>query len=268
MIVSLCNCISLLLQREVAFMGTGKFRPNSPCISCWVQGWLWIGCSYCCNWNFQSPEKQLCWSTWYPESHNWKNYSRRWKLQRLEDIVHANKQSTLHYLFASWSTVLGKPCCKQQGNSDSNLEQMLRGLGVSTCIEVYCSCYHHFHLLLLTLLILSFSVTEEMTSAFFTKLSVFSDDLCRWADKFCLSCNIFIYIQHIWIKLVLCSRMVSLFHHTSPWTHRCLQFSPSARQNGRVFRHSVQQHAVIEFLTAEKVPPIEIHRQMQAVYGD
>jgi len=29
-----------------------------------------------------------------------------------------------------------------------------------------------------------------------------------------------------------------------------------------------KQHAVIEFLTAEKVTPIEIHRQMQAVYGD
>ena len=29
-----------------------------------------------------------------------------------------------------------------------------------------------------------------------------------------------------------------------------------------------KQHAVIEFLTAEKVPPIEIHRQMQAIYGD
>jgi len=26
--------------------------------------------------------------------------------------------------------------------------------------------------------------------------------------------------------------------------------------------------AVIEFLTAGKVPPIEIHRWMQAVYGD
>jgi hypothetical protein len=30
------------------------------------------------------------------------------------------------------------------------------------------------------------------------------------------------------------------------------------------FRHRV----VIEFLTAEKVPPIEIHRRMQAIYGD
>jgi len=28
-----------------------------------------------------------------------------------------------------------------------------------------------------------------------------------------------------------------------------------------------ERHAVIEFLTVEKVPPIEIHRQMQAVYS-
>ena len=62
----------------------------------------------------------------------------------------------------------------------------------------------------------------------------------RWAYKFYLHCNIFIYIRHIWIKLILCSRMVSLFHHTSPWTHRCLRSSPSAHQNGRVFRRSVQ----------------------------
>ena len=62
----------------------------------------------------------------------------------------------------------------------------------------------------------------------------------RWADKFCLHCNIFIYIRHIWIKPVLCSRMVSLFHHTSPWTHRCLQSSPSAHRSRRVFRRSVQ----------------------------
>ena len=48
------------------------------------------------------------------------------------------------------------------------------------------------------------------------------------------------YIRHIWIKPVLCSHMVSLFHHTSPWTHRCLQSSPNAHRNGRVFRRSVQ----------------------------
>ena len=29
-----------------------------------------------------------------------------------------------------------------------------------------------------------------------------------------------------------------------------------------------KQRAVIEFLTAEKVPLVEIHRRMQAVYGD
>ena len=62
----------------------------------------------------------------------------------------------------------------------------------------------------------------------------------RWDDKFCLHSNIFIYIRHVWIKPVLCSRMVSLFHHTSPWTHRCLQYSHSAHRNGRVFRRSVQ----------------------------
>jgi len=34
------------------------------------------------------------------------------------------------------------------------------------------------------------------------------------------------------------------------------------------FQIRFEQRAVIEFLTAEKVHPIEIHRQMQAVYGD
>jgi len=29
-----------------------------------------------------------------------------------------------------------------------------------------------------------------------------------------------------------------------------------------------KQRTVIEFLTTEKVPPIEVHRRMQAVYGD
>ena len=61
------------------------------------------------------------------------------------------------------------------------------------------------------------------------------------ADKFCLHSNIFIYIRHIWIKPVLCSRMVSLFRHTSPWIHRCLQVPPSAHWNGRAFRPSVQR---------------------------
>ena len=29
-----------------------------------------------------------------------------------------------------------------------------------------------------------------------------------------------------------------------------------------------KQRAVIEFLTAEKFPPVAIHKRMQAVYGD
>jgi len=29
-----------------------------------------------------------------------------------------------------------------------------------------------------------------------------------------------------------------------------------------------KQRSVIEFLTAEKIPPIEIHRRIEAIYGD
>ena len=76
-----------------------------------------------------------------------------------------------------------------------------------------------------------------------------------WADKFCPHCNIFIYIRHIWIKLFLCSRMVSLFHHTSPWTHTCLQSSPSAHRNGRVFRHLLQTACCYWILNHGKSSP-------------
>ena len=72
----------------------------------------------------------------------------------------------------------------------------------------------------------------------------------------------------IWIKPVLCSRMVSLFHHTSLWTHTCLQFLPSAHRNGRIFRRSVQTACCYWILNREKLPPIEIHRRLEAVYGD
>ena len=78
----------------------------------------------------------------------------------------------------------------------------------------------------------------------------------------------FMYIRHIWIKPVLCSRMISVFHHTSPWTHSCSQSSPSAHRNGRVFRRSVQTACCYWNLNRGKFPPIEIHRRMQAVYGD
>ena len=61
--------------------------------------------------------------------------------------------------------------------------------------------------------------------------------------------------------------MVSLFHKTSPWTHAHnphplhieIEEFPDVR---------FKQRAVIEFLTAEKFPPIEIHRWMPVVYGD
>ena len=94
------------------------------------------------------------------------------------------------------------------------------------------------------------------------------EKVCTWDDKLCLHCNILIYIKHIWIKPVLCSHMVSLFHHTLPWTHRCLQSSPVHIEMEEFSDVRFKQHAVIEFLTAEKVPPIKIHRRMQAVYGD
>ena len=71
--------------------------------------------------------------------------------------------------------------------------------------------------------------------------------------KFCLHCNIFIYIRYIWIKPVLCCRMISLFHHISPWTHRCLQVSPTAHRNGRIFRRSVQTACCYWILNREKI---------------
>ena len=90
----------------------------------------------------------------------------------------------------------------------------------------------------------------------------------RWAVKFCLHCNIFIYIRHTWIKPVLCSRMVSLFHRTSPWTHTCYSPHPVHMEMEEFSDARFKQRAVIESLTAEKVSPIEIHRRMKAVYGD
>ena len=62
--------------------------------------------------------------------------------------------------------------------------------------------------------------------------------------------------------------MVSLFHHTSPRTHTCLHAHPVHIEMEEFSDVWFKQRAVIEFLTVEKVPPIEIHRRMQAVYGD
>jgi len=79
------------------------------------------------------------------------------------------------------------------------------------------------------------------------------------------STNIFICIRHIWIKPVLCSCMVSLFHHTSPWTWMLTVLTLEMEEFSDV---RFKQRAVIEFLTVEKIPPSEFHRWMQAIYGD
>ena len=100
---------------------------------------------------------------------------------------------------------------------------------ISICVtfQVFLQIWIHYT---------DFLLRSEITAMRPTSLHI----IRRWADKFCLHCNIFIYSRHIWIKPVLCSRMVSLFHHTTPWTHRCLQSSPRAHRKRRVFRRSVQ----------------------------
>ena len=73
--------------------------------------------------------------------------------------------------------------------------------------------------------------------------------LQRWADKFCLHCNIFIYIRHIWIKPVLCSRMVSLPPHFTlnlQMLTVLTQFTSKWKSFSDV---RFKQRAVIEFLT-------------------
>ena len=97
----------------------------------------------------------------------------------------------------------------------------------------------------------------------------FEPNIRMWADKFCLHCNIFICIRHIWIKPVMCSRMVSLFHHTSPLNTQMVTILTQCTSKWKSFSDvRSKQRAVVEFLTVEKVPPIEIHRRMQPVYGD
>ena len=92
--------------------------------------------------------------------------------------------------------------------------------------------------------------------------------ICRWADTFCLHCNIFIYTGHIWKKPVLCSHMVSLFlilhlEHTDAYSPYPVHIKMEEFSDV-----PFKQHAVTEFLTMGKLSPIEIHRRMQAVYGD
>jgi len=57
--------------------------------------------------------------------------------------------------------------------------------------------------------------------------------------------------------------MILHFEHTDVYSPHTVHIKMEDFSDVR-FR----QRAVIELLTAEKVPPIEIHRRMQAVYGD
>jgi len=62
--------------------------------------------------------------------------------------------------------------------------------------------------------------------------------------------------------------MVSLFHHTSP-EHTDAYSAHTVHIEMEEFSDvQFKQRAVIEFLTVGKVPPIEIHRQTWAIYGD
>jgi len=62
--------------------------------------------------------------------------------------------------------------------------------------------------------------------------------------------------------------VVSLFHHTYVEHIDAYSPHPVHIQMEEFSDVRFKQRAVIEFLTVEKVPSIEIHRRMQAVYGD
>jgi hypothetical protein len=58
--------------------------------------------------------------------------------------------------------------------------------------------------------------------------------------------------------------MISLFHHlehTDAYSSHPVHIKTKEFSDIRIKRRSV-----VEFLTVEKVPPIEIHRRMQAIY--
>ena len=78
----------------------------------------------------------------------------------------------------------------------------------------------------------------------------------RWADKFCLHCNIFIYIRHIWIKPVCVvawqlSSIILHLEYTDAYSPHQVHIEMEEFSDVRF-----KQRAVIEFLTAEKVPSI------------
>ena len=59
------------------------------------------------------------------------------------------------------------------------------------------------------------------------------------------------------------SSIIPYLEHTDAYSCQS-----SAHRNGRVFRRSVQIARCYLIFNRGKVPPTEIHRRMQAVYGD
>ena len=96
----------------------------------------------------------------------------------------------------------------------------------------------------------------------------YSHIIRRWADKFCLHCNIFIYIRNtrknrFCVVAWYLSSIIFHLEHTDAYSPH-----PVHIEMEEFLGVWFKQRAVIEFLTAEKFPPIEIHRRMKAVYGD
>jgi len=97
----------------------------------------------------------------------------------------------------------------------------------------------------------SFNITLSFKSIY-TILNLPIATYVGGADKVCLHCNISICIRHIWIKPVLCSHMVSLFHHFTLKTQMLTVLTQRTSKWKSFSDVQFKQRAVIEFLTAEK----------------
>ena len=88
--------------------------------------------------------------------------------------------------------------------------------------------------------------------------------LWGWAETFCLLCHIFYYSNENSIKVVPVTwYLPSTLSNLEP---TAIHNSSSVQEGCEDTRF--KQRAVIEFLTAEKISPIDIHHHMQAVYRD
>ena len=71
-------------------------------------------------------------------------------------------------------------------------------------------------------------------------------------------------------KIYVLQPLDSRFHYAAEltWSWKASQKHPVHIETEEFSDVRFKQRALIQFLTADKVPPIEIHRRMQAVYGD